>query len=491
MSGETMTFPLTTLRVAILPLASFLFIIGVAAFSPARAGSIQAASDAEYYVLEQLRMSADVFIDDHAVASKRELRGEFLAALLTGSISDLKIDPHGIVIIGGVITSALDLRGKEIPYDVSLHRMTFNGAVELNKSHFAKGLAIIDSTFNGPWVAFDDANIALDLVVGLSVFEPTASFNGTRTGGDFIISGATFKGDGTSFSGVRVGGAFAADGCHFFSEYTRFDEMRVEGDFSAEGGEFSYREGASREKKAEDPGKSEVSFAGSHFANFSLAEATFDMISSIDLTRMQADFISFDSVKSLTPSEVKNQRMIFKMLSPVNKDDLKFLLSPYNAEFYTELEASWRTHGYPDEADNIYIAKKRAERRENCKSFWHQCNTKAWAGSMFLDLLAGYGKSLQNLLYWSLVFLFLGMFVFRSERGMRTKDWNKAPQYAGKYNALWYSLDLFLPIIKLGESDVWTPRDNRSWANLYKKIHTIIGSLFVPIGLAALTGIIK
>jgi hypothetical protein len=155
------------------------------------------------------------------------------------------------------------------------------------------------------------------------------------------------------------------------------------------------------------------------------------------------------------------------------------------------LETSLRTHGYPDEADNIFIAKKRAERRENCKSFLHQCRRGAWALSLFEDLLAGYGKSLQNLLYWSLGFLVIGMIVFRSEKGMRTKDEKNAENYDGKYNPFWYSLDLFLPVIKLGEADVWTPKHYRRWANLYRKVHIIIGSLFVPIGLAAWTGIIK
>jgi hypothetical protein len=47
------------------------------------------------------------------------------------------------------------------------------------------------------------------------------------------------------------------------------------------------------------------------------------------------------------------------------------------------------------------------------------------------------------------------------------------------------------PIIKLAVADVWTPKDNRHWAQLYRKVHIIVGSLFVPIGLAAWTGIIK
>jgi hypothetical protein len=45
--------------------------------------------------------------------------------------------------------------------------------------------------------------------------------------------------------------------------------------------------------------------------------------------------------------------------------------------------------------------------------------------------------------------------------------------------------------MELGEKEIWVPRDNRRWAIRYKRLHTIIGHLFVPIGLAALTGIIK
>jgi hypothetical protein len=127
----------------------------------------------------------------------------------------------------------------------------------------------------------------------------------------------------------------------------------------------------------------------------------------------------------------------------------------------------------------------------DAKTYYVYATMGAWAWSIVEDLLAGYGKSLQNLLVWSVSFLIIGTFVFRSENGMRTRDKKDAPHHPGRYNAFWYSLDLFLPIIKLGEADVWTPKDYRRWAIRYKKGHIIIGSLFVPIGLAALTGIIK
>lgn len=59
---------------------------------------------------------------------------------------------------------------------------------------------------------------------------------------------------------------------------------------------------------------------------------------------MQADLISFDGVTSKT-GEIKLERMTFKVLSPVDPDKLQFLLSHYDPESCTDLEASLRTHG--------------------------------------------------------------------------------------------------------------------------------------------------
>lgn len=229
-----------------------------------------------------------------------------------------------------------------------------------------------------------------------------------------------------------------------------------------------------------------------HFGEISLNECDFNNLKFINFRGMQADVISFKDNKGISKPSLIVDRMSFKLIRPVNVQQLQFLFGRYDPEFYTNLEASFRASGYPDEADNVFVAKKRAERREKCPNIWRLCESRGgYFWNLFQDVLAGYGKRLQYLLFWSLGFLIIGTIVFRSERGMRTKDWDDTRYYAGKYRAFWYSLDLFLPIIKLGEADIWTPRDNRRWAILYKKIHIIIGSLFVPIGLAAWTGIIK
>jgi hypothetical protein len=457
--------------------ASMLLVFSAAAISPCRASVPQAASDAERYVLEQLQKGEpadleDKFPEDEFPESKRKLSSSFIEELLTDR--SLHIRPFGIWIENATITGELYLAGQEIPHDVYLGQCTFENFVNLFDDHFARSLNFRNDEFKEGGT-FYGTTVGSDFLATSCIFYKRAEFSWMRVGRLFYIPKSTFKSVSVDFQHLRVDGPFDATESKFDSK-VHFNDMIVDGRFSADLSSFR---------------GDEVSFNGAHLADVYLNRITFDGVSTIDFTRLQADSISFDEIEFKTPSEIKLHQVTFKVLSPMNVGKLRFLLSRYDADFFTALETSFRTHGYPDEADKIFLVKRRAERRENCKSFLHQCNRGAWAFSLFEDLLAGYGKSLQNLLYWSLGFLVIGTFVFRSEKGMRTKDWNKAPQYAGKYNPFWYSLDLFLPIIKLGEADLWTPKDNRRWANLYRKVHIIIGSLFVPIGLAAWTGIIK
>jgi hypothetical protein len=496
-----MTFQPHFPRIVALSIASLLFVIAVAAVHPVCATTLKGETPAERYVLEQLQMGllADF---GRVVENERQLSASFIARLLTSRDTHLKTPSLGIWIEDAVITGELDLAGQEIPYHVILGNCRFLNSANFRGSHFAEGLTVSGSTFED-LADFSDATIH-DFFVDRCRFTRAAAFRDLRVANDFNISDSTFDTVETSFESARVAGAFTADNSKFGSAIVSFDNMRVDGNFSAKSCVFANYVVTDRDREGPDKfededvqelmrlmRESKVSFVSAHFADFSLNDSSFEKISTIDFTRMQADLISFDGVSFITPSEIKLQGMAFKLASPVNAEQQQFLVPHYNAEYYSNLETSWRTHGYPDEADKIFVAKKRAERRENCKSFLHQCRRPAWAWSLFQDTLLGYGKSLQNLLYWSVGFLIIGTFVFRSEKGMRIEDPKDAPHHTGRYNAFWYSLDLFLPIIKLGEAEVWTPKDDRRWANLYRKVHIIIGSLFVPIGLAAWTGIIK
>lgn len=435
-----MNFQPHLMRIVSLPIASILLIVGAAALRPVSADEPEDKTKAEIYVQKQVDNGDQADLRrEFPGEDEIPLSGSFLRQLLIRSNAD-RTHPRLVWITGATITGKLDLSYQEIPYDVGLSDCTFTDGVSFYKSNFQRTLDLSNSIFKSDF-DFKEATVALDLI---------------------------------------------AEECTFVS--ARFDGMRVGGAFSVVRSKFIIDEDAV--KTLRQAGRSaSVSFVGAHLGDVSLDECRFEKASTLDFTRMRADFISFDSI-SKPPSQVTVEGMTFNRISPVNWAELQLLL-PLDAELYTALESSFRTHGYPDEADKIFIARKRAARREQCTSFPNKCHPGAWAWSMFQDMLAGYGKSLQNLLYWSLGFLLIGIFVFRREKGMRIKDEKDAPHYAGRYNAFWYSLDLFLPIIKLGEADVWTPKDDRRWANLYRRVHIIIGSLFVPIGLAAWTGIIK
>ena len=177
----------------------------------------------------------------------------------------------------------------------------------------------------------------------------------------------------------------------------------------------------------------------------------------------------------------------FQYMSPEDLDELRAFaensnktpqLTQRNAQFYSTLEAILRKHGHEDWADEVYIAGKRKERQ------WSAWYGKSW--DMFLDVFIGYGRHVGRLLIWSLVFISLGTLLFWSESKMIRKEPDK---FAPDYNPFLYSLDLFLPIIGLGYAEIWTPNSVRK--RVYKVVHMIIGNLFIPIGLAALTGIIK
>jgi hypothetical protein len=474
-----MKFPPQFLRIAAPAIASLLLIIAVAALRPVCATQVQAESPAERYVVKQLQKGEVADLYERTVSTvtvNKTLRGTFIAALLTNRDARFKIHPHGIQIRGAVITGNLDLESDEIPCDVDIQDCIFQERPNFVRSKFAKTLDLTFSTFK-QGASFDGTTIGLDFIaIGGRFYSPSnsVSFQKMHVGRDFDISRSSFDTETTWFDGTRVTGTFLADDSQFNSIIS-FTEMRVDGSFFVRHCIFS----------------SWADFTGAYFGYASFDDSSFASFQKIDFTRMKADSISFDDVKPVPNSEFILHRMSFKTFSPLNLDKISFLLSRYDREFFTNLEGSLRMHGHPDDADKVFIARKRAERDENCKNFLRQCKRGAWAWSLFEDMLAGYGKSLQNLLFWSLGFLFIGTFVFRSEKGMRTKDGKDAENYEGKYRAFWYSLDLFLPIIKLGEADVWTPRDDRRWANLYRRVHIIIGSLFVPIGLAAWTGIIK
>lgn len=466
----------------------FCFTIGAAAFAMATANSGKAdpastaktdgrakadAESAEAYVLKQV---ADGNPAMFSARQSRTLSGSFIADLLTNS--HIRMHHHGIMIDGAVIPDGIDLTYQEVSHNVTFSNCRFEGDLDLSGCHFEKGLSFEGSTFNG---TMDLSSATIDLIFTLSGSSHNdcqcnsyVTFKYLKAAGDFYLERRTFL-DEADFSQLEVGGNLLMDESEF-REKADFDTVRVRGN-----GYFR------RTKFFGD-----VDFSDASFVNLLFTGAQFNNKSQLDIEEVRTKLAGLRMDTGVLDSanfegKVNIEGMTFQNLTPTSWEKLQGLAASfaYDAEFYSSLESLFRKHGYFDQADAVFIAKRRREREQSSEKWL------AWSGNLFQDWFIGYGRHLERLLLWSAVFVLIGILVFRREDDMRTKKPEDADRYEGKYSAFWYSLDLFLPVMHLGDADIWTPKDERRKALLYKRFHVIVGGLFIPIGLAAWTGIIK
>ena len=134
-----------------------------------------------------------------------------------------------------------------------------------------------------------------------------------------------------------------------------------------------------------------------------------------------------------------------------------------------------------ERANDVFVHQKRRERAITPRVLRR-------IGSTLLDVLVGYGRASLRAFYGSAVFVALGYFVFRRRDGMVPQRPEDASHY---YSPFWYSVDLLVPVIDLHATHVWMPRHDRPFAQIYMRVHRLAGWFLIPIGVAAVTGLIK
>lgn len=471
MSKELFSFGKCTSFLAGLVLALALWYPGRGVLASEKAGR----TDAESYVLEQVAAGNPALLaEEFPTEEGRRLGRSFIRELLTNPDKRTTVHPHGITIDGAVIPDGIDLKNEEVSYDVTLRRCQCDGDLDFTQCQFAKSLSIEGTVFGGA-VDFTSASIGFNFMCDGAKFNkpqqsadtPEVTFNGIKVGGDFSLTNVEFA-EQANFTQAEITGNYLADDSTFH-ESADFNNMKVKSD------------GYFRRTTFEGL----VDFREARFTNLLLTDSHFlntKELVSFESIRMDTGFLDRTSFEG----PVKIEGMTFQNLSPTSWEKLQSLAtrSDYNAEFYSNLEMLFRKHGYSDQADAVFIAQRRRARHE-------LLNGIEWFWNFLQDLLIGYGRHLERLLLWSTVFIFIGFLVFRREADMKTKGPDDGGLHKGRYSPFWYSLDLFLPVMHLGDADIWTPKDERRMALLYKRFHIIIGALFVPIGLAAWTGIIK
>lgn len=162
----------------------------------------------------------------------------------------------------------------------------------------------------------------------------------------------------------------------------------------------------------------------------------------------------------------------------------------FRAQPYEQLARTLRNAGYPHRASEVLIAKER-DRLTYGNMQWYQ-----QLGHRLLGFTIGYGYRPWQALWFCLVFIAVGAVAFGKGRHLAYVQPTSTGVLASKeaaenyprFNALVYSLDEFLPLIKLHQAEYWTVTKG-IWLRLYLWIHIIAGwtlSTLLAVGLSGL-----
>jgi hypothetical protein len=410
--------------------------------------------------------------------TNRVLRAAFLEALLTQSGTN--VYRNGVSIRHAVILDALDLRNAEVPYETSLMECRFAEAADFSKSVFAKGFSLAGSILGGSVhfssmkvgrvAIFDQTSFGADVNAAqmeiASMFSareahfnsPTGGvdFTSLKTDGDAFFTRATFAGPVT-FQSAQIAENWRFDGSLFTNgnALVKFEEMKVGAATTFVDARFA----------------GYVSFKDARFAAIDFSKVAWPAARD-DHPWLWLNGMTYGRINA--GSERNSWQNIYNLVQRTAHG------SAYSADVFVRLEEYYRQLGYPRPANAFFRAQKKREREEVLTGF-------AWAWSYFLEQFVGYGRSPERAIFWSVIIIGIGCVMFRPHR----MEAQKSEYTERKYSPFWYSVDVYLPIIKLHDAEIWKPREDQVLTHVWRRIHTILGWALIPIALAAWTGMLS
>jgi hypothetical protein len=213
-------------------------------------------------------------------------------------------------------------------------------------------------------------------------------------------------------------------------------------------------------------------------------------------------------------------------------DWLKLQPDIHSSQPFEQLAAALRERGLEEDARSVMIAKNE-ERRKRLRGWdWRQPNN--WISSAFewcwykgLGRIIAYGYHPWNAFVLSLVVVAIGSFLFGigyngklvaptgdkayviEKVGTRRSQKNGTLQISGdypKFNAIVYSIETFVPLVKFGIADHWAPNANCGesirlgilrlprpgmWLRYYLWLHIVAGWVLTTLWVGGLTGLVK
>jgi len=182
-------------------------------------------------------------------------------------------------------------------------------------------------------------------------------------------------------------------------------------------------------------------------------------------------------------------------------DDRKWshLRPRVSAQPYEHLAEVLRKSGHEGEAREVLI-EKNWRMADEVKFNWRRAGGEWWWYKIWGPLL-GFGYETWRAFWASVALIMVGWLIFRRSKGkgfIIPTDPNAyvagtaklVPAYP-PFNAFIYSLETFVPLVKLGQADHWGPLGAKRWLHRYSWFHISAGWVLTTVWVAGLTGVLK
>ena len=440
----------------------------------------------------------------------------FLLKLLTGDIPGAR-DAPAVQIDHAVVDGELDLSYREIRPFVSLKDCRFADAVDFSWSTLDKGLNLSYGVFRGavrlrgmevkgPFrvcgARFETKTEDLSLIGAMTVgylgspsgpgpllaatgvinsgADGQVDFRSLRAAHLVDVSGSRFANSRpVTFAYSRIGSIFYLNNVDVHSSMD-CSQMQVAADAIFSGAQFHGRVYLADTKIAGNLDLQGIRFPAT--ARRTRPSRRMDCCGTQVDGEIKLGFKEAPADNSICLSGTRYAR-----LSPTAEARSFLGGAEYDPGVYAQLEDFLRKEGRPDDAN--WAGLLGAWRAQEELPLHHPL--RWWKVLMILFVGAGYFPAFA--VAWSAIVIGVGAFLFRPEL-MVPADAEAAGGKKGAerdYSRLWYSLDLFAPVIELGVRKKWGPHPDQKWLLAWMRVQMILGWIIVPIGLVALTGIMK